>query len=76
MHIELILDVEKSRTTSVMDTMYFVAIKDLTLKMYKDVCKLHKYNGTSICQWPVNILHILIFCTLKYANDLLIFFIY
>jgi hypothetical protein len=50
MHIELILDVEKSRTTSVMDTMYFVAIKDLTLKMYKDVCKLHKYNGTSICQ--------------------------
>jgi hypothetical protein len=45
-HIELMLDVEKSRIISVMETMYFVAIKDLPLEMYKDLCDLHMYKGT------------------------------
>jgi len=45
-HIELMLDVAKSRIISVMETMHFVAIKDLTLEMYKKLCDLHMYKGT------------------------------
>jgi hypothetical protein len=29
-----------------METMYFVAIKDLPLELYKDLCDLHRYKGT------------------------------
>jgi hypothetical protein len=45
-HVELMLDIEKSRIISVMETMYFVAIKDLPLELYKDLCDLHRYKGT------------------------------
>ena len=40
------VDVEKSRIISVMETMYFVAIKDLPLEVYKDLCDLHRYKRT------------------------------
>ena len=45
-HVELMLDVEKSRIISVMETMYFVAIKDLPLEVYKDLCDMQRYKGT------------------------------
>ena len=45
-HVELMVDVEKSRIISVMETMYFVAIKDLPLEVYTDLCDLHRYKRT------------------------------
>ena len=45
-HIELMLDVEKSRIISAMETMYFVAVRDLPLELYKDLCDLHRYKET------------------------------
>jgi len=40
------LDVEKSRIINFIETMSFVATKDLALEMYKDLCDLHTYKGT------------------------------
>ena len=40
------VDVEKSRIISVMETRYFVAIKDLPLEVYKDLCDLYRHKIT------------------------------
>jgi hypothetical protein len=45
-HIELILNVEKSKIISSMETTYFVSIIDLSLELYKDLCDLYRYKGT------------------------------
>ena len=40
------LDVEKSRIISAMETMYFVIVRDLPLELYKYLCNLHRYKET------------------------------
>ncbi|KAH9295072.1 hypothetical protein KI387_038660 [Taxus chinensis] len=45
-HIELMVDAEKERIISVMENMYFVAIHDLSLELYKSICDLNRYKGT------------------------------
>ena len=40
------LDVEKSRIITAMETMYFVAVRDLPLELYKDLCDFNRYMET------------------------------
>ena len=43
-HVELMVDAEKERIISVMENMYFVAIHDLPLEVYKSICDLNMYK--------------------------------
>ena len=45
-HVELMVDAEKERIITVIENMYFVAIHDLPLEMYKSICDLNRYKCT------------------------------
>jgi len=45
-HVELMVDAEKERIISVIENMYFVAIHDLPLEVYKSICDLNRYKNT------------------------------
>ena len=45
-HGELMVDAEKERIITVIENMYFVAIHDLPLEMYKSICDLNRYKCT------------------------------
>ena len=42
------VDVEKERLIAVIENMFFVAIHDLPLEMYKSICDLNRYKGTPL----------------------------
>ncbi|MCO5594072.1 hypothetical protein L7F22_048093 [Adiantum nelumboides] len=45
-HVELMMDGEKQHVLSVMQTMYFIAIKDLPLNFFSAQCKFLRYMHT------------------------------
>jgi len=45
-HVELMVDAQKERIISVIENMYFVAIHDLPLEVYKPICDLNRYKNT------------------------------
>ena len=45
-HVELMVDAEKERIISVIENMYFVAIHDLPLEVYKSICDLNSFKNT------------------------------
>ena len=45
-HVELMVDAQKERIISVIENVYFVAIHDLPLEVYKSICDLNRYKNT------------------------------
>lgn len=45
-HVEPMVDAQKERIISIIENMYFVAIHDLPLEVYKSICDMNRYKNT------------------------------